>query len=329
MKRDDADAARFRRGSTGGHYESWFLRANHPERADAFWIRYTIFAPKGDPSAAEGELWAIAFREGQPPYALKTEIPLNDCHFSDAKLDVRVGDARLWGEGPDGTCEGRVEADGRSLRWRLRFEGAQDPLLLLPERLYSAGLPKAKALVPRPGCRFTGELVIGGESMEVHGWRGSQNHNWGSKHTDEYAWGQVAGFEGEPEAFLEVSTARIHLGPVKTPWLTPLVLREGGREHRLGGLWRAARNTGAYELGRWTFVARDASVEVAGTISAAPEAFASLPYRNPPGGLKTCLNAKVARCELTVTRTGEPERRLVSSHGAAFEILRDARPGDH
>ena len=324
MRREEADGARFRPDAQDGHYESWFLRANHPTRPEAFWIRYTIFSPRGRPGDAEAELWGIVFREGQDPFMVYERLPLTDAHFAESGLDVRIGDARLWGEGAGGTCSGRASCDGRSLRWRLRFEDAGPPLLLLTEGLYSAPLPKAKALVPRPGCRFTGELVLDGRSVEVHGWRGSQNHNWGSKHTDEYAWGQVAGFEGAPEAFLELSTARVHLGPVKTPWLTPLVLREGGREHRLGGIVRAVRNTGEYELGRWTFAARGEGVRIDGTLSAAPRAFASLPYRNPPGGVKTCLNAKVARCVLNVRRRGEPPRTLVSAHGAAFEILRDA-----
>jgi hypothetical protein len=48
-------------------------------------------------------------------------------------------------------------------------------------------------------------------------WVGSQNHNWGSKHTDRYSWGQVAGFDAHPESFLEVATARLKLGPLWTP----------------------------------------------------------------------------------------------------------------
>ena len=35
------------RDSSPGHYESWFLRGNHPSRPLAFWIRYTIFHPRG------------------------------------------------------------------------------------------------------------------------------------------------------------------------------------------------------------------------------------------------------------------------------------------
>ncbi len=31
----------------GGHYESFYQRANHPTRPLAFWIRYTVFVPGG------------------------------------------------------------------------------------------------------------------------------------------------------------------------------------------------------------------------------------------------------------------------------------------
>ena len=57
----DENAARYRPGEPAGHYESYFLRANHPNRPLAFWIRYTVFSPAGRPEAAEGELWAIVF----------------------------------------------------------------------------------------------------------------------------------------------------------------------------------------------------------------------------------------------------------------------------
>lgn len=89
-------AARFRRGERGGHYESWFLRANHPTRREAFWIRYTIFAPRERPADAIGELWAIHF-DGASGRILagKTETPLASCTFSSTGLDVRIGTTTL------------------------------------------------------------------------------------------------------------------------------------------------------------------------------------------------------------------------------------------
>lgn len=48
-------------GGAEGHHESFFLRANHPSRPLAIWIRYRIFSPAGRPGDAVGELWAIYF----------------------------------------------------------------------------------------------------------------------------------------------------------------------------------------------------------------------------------------------------------------------------
>jgi len=49
--------------------------------------------------------------------------------------------------------------------------------------------------VPQPGLRMRGQIVLDGVAMTVDDWPGSQNHNWGRRHTDRYAWGQVAGFD--------------------------------------------------------------------------------------------------------------------------------------
>ena len=320
MDRDAANGARYQRGSDTGHYESWFLRANHPTRPDAFWIRYTIFAPAGRPDAAEGELWAIIFREGASPVSVKTAMPIAECTMAASGLDVRMRGSTL----SSSVLSGRAQQHDHTVEWNLAFQGGSAPLTLLPERLYAARFPSAKALVPVPGCTYWGEVRVDGEVLEVEGWRGSQNHNWGSRHTDAYAWGQVAGFPAAPEAFLEVSTARVKLGPVSTPWLTPIVWRdENGDEHRLSGILRALRNRGSYRVGVWSFSGRgEDGFRIRGRMEAPPTAFVALPYRNPPGGVKTCFNCKVARCELEVEQRGRPSRRWVTAHGAAFEVLR-------
>jgi len=63
---------------------------------------------------------------------------------------------------------------------------------------------------------------------------------------------------------------------------------------------------------------------VSGTIAAAARDFVGLPYYDPPGGTRTCLNSKIARCELTVRRPGKPALQLHTKSRAAFEILTTA-----
>jgi hypothetical protein len=54
-ERDDWNRCRYLEGDPSGHYESCFQRANHPERPLAFWIRYTVFCPKGRPADSVGK----------------------------------------------------------------------------------------------------------------------------------------------------------------------------------------------------------------------------------------------------------------------------------
>lgn len=310
--------ARFQ-GQAAGHYESFFLRANHPTRPLAFWIRYTIFSPRGDPGNAVGELWAVFFDgEANRHVVAKQECPLADCLFDTAAFAVRVGSATL---GPQ-RLQGAVESSGQALAWDLAFEGESAPILLLPFKLYQGGFPAAKSLVSLPLARFSGGLSVNGEAIDVAGWVGSQNHNWGSRHTDLYAWGQVAGFDTHPESFLEVATARLRIGPLWTPPLTPLVLRHGQREYALTGLVQGLRARGTFDYFRWEFRSETAEVEIEGVISAPREAFVGLAYRNPPGGVKHCLNSKIAACRLLLRdkRTGSTEI-LETKSRAAFEIL--------
>jgi hypothetical protein len=205
----------------------------------------------------------------------------------------------------------------------LRYDGDQPPLLLLPRALYEQPLPKAKAVVSVPQARFSGKVSLEGEDIAIDAWPGSVNHNWGSRHTDEYAWGQVARFENADDAFLECSTARLRIGPMWTPWLTLIVLRIDGEELRLNSLWRAWRARQKLEFFDWHFDSRGGGARIRGRIQAPVSSFVALPYYNPPGGTKTCLNSKLAACVVNVDRAGKPTRTLRTRHSAAFEILTD------
>ncbi|MCX7155477.1 MAG: hypothetical protein NTW45_03430 [Rhodocyclales bacterium] len=310
--------ARFH-GQAAGHYESFFLRANHPTRPLAFWIRYTFFSPRDFPGNAVGELWAVFFDgETNRHVVAKQEYPLAGCLFDTAAFGVRVGAATL---GPH-RLQGAVESRGQALAWDLAFEGESAPILLLPFNLYQGGFPAAKSLVSLPLARFSGGLSVNSEAIDVTGWVGSQNHNWGSRHTDLYAWGQVAGFDTHPESFLEVATAKLRIGPFWTPPLTPLVLRHGNRDYALTGLVQGLRARGSFGYFHWEFKSETAEVVIEGVISAPRQAFVGLEYRNPPGGVKHCLNSKIAACRLQFRdkRTGSTEI-LETKSRAAFEIL--------
>lgn len=341
----DWNASRYRPGTAAGFYESYFQRANHPTRPLAFWIRYTIFSPRGRPQDAIGELWAVWFDgETGRHVVAKSEVPAGQVTLGRDGLDARIGTATLVDADRHGNADlhgqlqGGAASRGHRIDWDLVFSGDAAPLFLFAPALYARPLPKAKSLVGRPMARYRGTVTVDGQAIAIDDWVGSQNHNWGSKHTDRYAWGQVAGFDNAPDSFLEVATGQIRIGPFWTPRLTPLVLRHGGEEFALRTIGRALRASGKFVGGssglkplpqgteghfHWQFSSRAPGIEIEGRISAPREAFVGLRYYNPPGGEKWCLNSKLASCRLVLKRAGRADETLEARHRAAFEILTD------
>jgi len=320
--REQANLTRYQPGMRAGHYESFFVRANHPSKPQAFWIRYTIFSPRRRPEQAVGELWAVYFDgETGEHVAVKREVPYSRCHFSSSEFMVGVDDAHM----EPGKLAGSATSGAHHISWALSFRGDAEPLLLLPAARYRSRFPKAKSLVSLPMATFDGFLFVNGRTIQVGEWVGSQNHNWGSRHTDHYAWGQVAGFDTHPQSFLEVTTAKVKLGPFWSPLLTLIVLRHQGQEIALNSMRQALRAKGSFEYFHWQFRSETRAWKVEGTIEAPRAAFVGLRYGNPPGGFKHCLNSKIARCELTLTnkKADGAAEVLSTANRAAFEILTD------
>jgi len=223
-------------------------------------------------------------------------------------------------EGMSGGVSGGVDG---ALGWALEVGGGAAPLLLLPRGLYETRLPAAKALVTVPDALFTGSIEVDGRRVDVQNWRGSLNHNWGRRHTDHYAWGQVAGFDNAPDVFLECATARLCFGGIWTPAMTLVVLRIGSEELRLNSPLRALRTKATLDGFDWRIEAEQDGLRLSIRIHAQKEAFAGLRYDNPGRPQKICLNSKLAACELTLRRRDQATQHYRSAHGAAFEILTD------
>ncbi len=318
-KRNFWNRLQYDASSKKGHYESYFFRANHPSRPLAFWLRYTIFVPKKNKENALGELWGIFFDgEKGKVSAGKREYSLSQCQFSKENLNIEFPNANA----SSGLLNGVIE-EPNQLAWELNYQGSESPLLLLPESLYKAPLPKAKAVIGAPLATYSGSFDVNGERYDIDQWPGSENHNWGEKHTDQYAWGQVNGFEGHENVFLEGISGKVKVGPLLSPLFTIMVLRVGDKEYCFNKVSQAFRAKANYDFFEWNFKLSNGSAELEGTIKAPREHFVALTYYNPPGGDHTCLNSKIASCEIKFKEKGQPEQHFASQSRAAFEILTD------
>lgn len=312
-----ANALRYHSGSTKGHYESYFLRANHPNEPKAFWVRYTLFSPKNAPEKGKGELWAIYFEKGQQHRAAKLEVPIELCFLPKDLYQLEIGGSVMM----EGRAAGHIRND---FRWVLNWNHPQKPLLLLPASWYGLPFPKAKSLVPNPFATFTGQLIFEDQTIDIQNWIGSQNHNWGSQHTDAYAWGQVVGFDNQPDTILELATASVKIGKLQTPNLTAVALRHRGYDYRFNGWIRGFLAKASYDYFQWEFETENNDMRLRGRIFASAADFVGLRYPNPPGGNKYCLNTKIAACELEIEHKATKVReRLHTDSRCAFEILTD------
>ena len=181
-------------------------------------------------------LWFVLFdADATGPRATKRQFGADGADAPEHSY-VRVGDAVLG----EGRATGSVSTDALEAKWDLTFADTHEPFHHLPrDFLYGAKLPKTKFLSPYPNAVFDGTIEVGGETVEVDGWRGMIGHNWGAEHAERWVWVQGAGFEGrDPEDYFDMAVGRIKVAGLTTPWVGNAMLMLDGTPHRLGGFER-------------------------------------------------------------------------------------------
>ncbi len=303
------------------YYESRFVRANHPDRAMALWLRETLLLPTVGESVAD--VWVMIFDpEGAGNRALKVGHPMEvaDYRYGNGvgAWTARIGDTLI----DDQSVRGSVTGGGRSAAWELRVEpGGELPVKLLTERGYRAPFPTAKTLVRHPLATFDGRVELDDAGLDLEQWTGSVNHNWGRRHTPAYAFGQVCGFDGALGSSLEIVTALAAVGPVSLPAVTLFVLRHGGRQFAVRSILAARHTRGEYRPFSWTFGGRVGDARMEGEITAEPSDVIGLTYSDTTGKTKYCYNSALATCRIRLSGKAFGHTELVASRRAMLEIL--------
>jgi hypothetical protein len=298
------------------YYESRFVRANHPSASQALWLRETLLLPTtGDPVA---DVWVMVFDpNGAGNRAIKVGHSIDESEFRHDEWTARIGEATI----DDAVVRGNLVGDDRTARWNLRITpGAGAPVKLLTERGYRAKFPTAKTMVRDPLATFDGSVELGGR-LDVNGWRGSVNHNWGRRHTPAYAFGQVCGFDDAPDASLELITAHAAVGTITLPAATLFVLRHGAREFAVRSVLATRHTRGDYRPFSWSFGVRLGDATIEGELTAEPSDVIGLTYFDTTGQTKFCYNSALATCRVRLSGKGFSAVELVATRRAMFEIL--------
>ena len=305
-----------------GHYESFYIKACHPDGGLGVWIRHTVHKrPRAQPTAS---LWFTLFdADADGPVAAKTTYPATELSAGDGAY-IRVDGAVLEA----GRARGSLAVEGLEASWELAFSDESEPLRHLPYGwMYRAPLPRTKFLSPYPNARYRGRLEVAGREIELTDWPGMVGHNWGAEHAERWAWVQGARLNGSDDSYFDMAAGRIKLGPWTTPWVANGLLVLDGELHRLGGLDRVrstriddAPTSCAFELA-------GKEIAVRGRVQATAKDFVAWRYADPDGGEHNTLNCSISDLELTVERPEVEPQPLETRAGAAYEI--GMRETDH
>jgi hypothetical protein len=296
--------------AAAGHYESFYLKACHPQRPLGVWIRYTVHKRPG--AEPNGSLWFTLFdASADGPRAEKATLPAPRAGGVDW---IRVGESMLR--------DGRATGALGDIAWELRFDSAEQPLFHLPRGwMYRTRLPRTKLLSPVPAARFDGSLEVDGRTLQVDGWSGMIGHNWGAQHAERWIWLHGLTESGD---WLDAALGKVKLGPLTTPWVASGAISLDGVRHALGGPGRKVEVQ--EEPDRCEFTLPGRTVRVRGSVEAARKDVVGWVYADPDGSEHHAVNCSIADMRLRVEGDRAPVE-LVVTGGAAYEL--GMRERDH
>jgi hypothetical protein len=306
--------------ASAGHYESYYLKACHPEGGLAVWIRYTVHKPPERPPV--GAVWFTLFDVAGGVSASKVRFPLPRAGHDEY---IAMNGCRFV----PGHVVGRAASAHQDATWELRYEGSEPPLRHLPRPwMYRAPLPRTKLLSPHPLALFSGRIELSGRRIDMLGWPGMVGHNWGAEHPRRSIWIHGANFQGHHDTWLDLSIARVGLGPLTTPWIANGALCLHGQRRRLGGLGRVAA-TRVDESGEsCSFRLGGDGIALAGRVGASRNRFVGWEYAQPTGAKRQTINCSIADLRLEVSPAGGAPLTLELDEAATYELQSEERHPD-
>ena len=149
-------------------------------------------------------------------------------------------------------------------------------------------------------------------------------HNWGAEHAERWVWLHAAGFEDEPEAWLELAIARIRIGGALSPWIANGAVSIGGRRHRLGGLGHVTGVRVIAAPGRLEAMVPGQRVAIRVAVHADLDQTVGFKYAGVTGdavhGEREVLHAGIAEVRLGIRRPGRSSAELLTKCGGAYEL---------
>lgn len=305
-----------------GHYEVWFFTLNDPNSKSAFWFRYALDAEIGS-NVATPSLWAMFFDGGRTvrPFGILNAFPERSWSSAEGAV-ITIGAAAF----APPSLTGRASDDVHSIDWDLSFEQNVGVFEHVNPRMQAMVRPKSHICAPSLATRFHGSVCVDGRTYPIDNAPGCQQHLWGRKHAETWAWAHCNAFENEPDAVFEGLAARTRVGPIRTPPITMIYLRCDGVEYRFNTLWNAMTTRNRFGQNEWRFIAGNRTTRLRGVARGDFGCFLQVGYVDPDGNRTFCINSELANLELVLEKRANlfgvwsPYRTLSSNATTHFEL---------
>ncbi len=320
-----------------GFYEVYFLKFNLLESREAFWLRYTLLAPReGQPYA---EIWGFYFNPHAPErnWGAKETVPLDSGQicWQRGRFPLQIGSAGQ----PVGlsllqleSATGQVGTEQSGLSWELHWRLSQSSLGLFPHAwLYRLPFPRTKYHSPGWDIRINGMVELHGRRIEIRDAPGQLAHLWGTAYAHSWVWAHANQFDGEVDAAFEALYAIVPLsGRLRRMGIA--CLRLADRYYALRGLRSCLSVESEARLPDdapkfvWHMQAQERDFGLRIECEADPRHLLGARYTTPSGELRYCHNTKVASATvtLTLTRSGEAHRLATRDSCALEWVLPEA-----
>lgn len=305
-------------------YEVYYLKFFSPEAQRAFWLRYTLLAPRRDLGPPSASVWALSFNRLQPdrPIAAKETWTSEQALIDRDIFYFQVGESAIYNNG----ARGRAASGGHEIRWDLQFSPNEASERIYPTSFYYLPLPKTKFLSPNWSVRVSGEVSVDGQSIRVDRAPGCQAHLWGTQHAERWAWSHCNSFHEDSQAVFEALTGQVRVGKKLLRPLTAMSLRLGdGRVLRFNRISQLLFNKSSYGLSGWELEGHRGHYRVKASLQNRPAEMAGVTYTDPDGSKRYCYHAESADLIVQVFETARGGDKLLHSltaqRSVAFEVV--------
>src|SRR6266704_4093422 len=311
---DSANAARCQ--DRAGTYEAWYVTVSDAGSRRGYWFRYTTFNPaSGVSTKPHAALWAFAFDHDhrERNWGGNVTFPLRALRTSSQPFGLRLEGAVLERNG----CSGQVHTETGSVRWDLRWESREPPFPFLRPRWQ--GLSSVANIGAHPALTISGTIELNGETHQLDGVPGGQQHTWGSSHALAWNWGFASG----ADFWVDGATSRVRSRLGRVLIGTAVGAQASDQRCLFNGPGQVLRNHGPISAHGWEAQARLGDSILGVTITPRREDIIGVTYSDPRGGSRFCYHTEVADLELRMTRGSETIASITRPASAAFEYASD------